>query len=187
MAKTASKKSSAKKDDAIAMLQEDHKRVQQLFEDFEDAHEEEDDATAQEIAEIAIAELQVHAALEEEIFYPALREQIEDEELIDQAEVEHQSAKTLMGQLKDMPAEDPKFAATFKVLAEYVRHHVKEEEGEIFKQVKKAKVDTQELGGRLAARKKELAAQMGLAEEEEDTAESEADESPRSARSRQRG
>src|SRR5262245_61477332 len=150
----------ADQNDAVSMLMEDHKNVQKLFRDFEKAHEKQDDETCQQIATRVCTELEVHTTLEEELFYPAAREALgEDEELIDEAEIEHQSAKDLISELRAMDGSDSKFAPTFTVLAEYVRHHIKEEEREMFPRVKKAKLDVDALGQEMAARKAQLAAE----------------------------
>ncbi len=151
--------------DAVSMLMEDHKNVQKLFRDFEKAHDADDSEACQEIVQRACAELEVHTTLEEELFYPAAREALgeEDEELIDEAEVEHQSAKELIAQLGAMGPEDQKYAATFMVLAEYVKHHIKEEERELFPKVKKARLDVDSLGEEMQARKSALAGEKGLA------------------------
>src|SRR5690606_9261313 len=103
-----------------------------------------------------------------EIFYPALREVLEEQDLLDEAEVEHATAKDLITQLEGMDADEPLYDAKVTVLGEYINHHVKEEEGEMFKQAKSAKVDLSELGEELATRKEELKAEMGLDEEAED-------------------
>ena len=155
------------KKDAVSMLMDDHKKVQRLFADFEKAHEKEDEEACQQIAEQVCDELEVHTTLEEELFYPAAREALgEDEELIDEAEIEHQSAKDLISELRAMQAADQKFAPTFTVLAEYVRHHVKEEEKEMFPRVKKAKLDVDSLGQEMAARKAQLTAETDSGEME---------------------
>lgn len=91
-------------------------------------------------------------------FYPAVRKGIDDEDLMNEAQVEHQSAKELIAQLEAMKAGDPLYPATFTVLCEYVEHHVKEEESEMFPQVKKAKLDLGALGRKMMARKDELMA-----------------------------
>ena len=98
----------------------------------------------------------LHAQLEEEIFYPALREGMDEADLVDEAQVEHDSAKTLITQISGMIAGEPRFDALVTVLGEYVRHHVQEEEGEIFRKVKRAKIDTAALGERIAQRKAQL-------------------------------
>jgi hemerythrin-like domain-containing protein len=99
----------------------------------------------------------VHTTLEEEIFYPAVRGAIEDEDLMNEAAVEHETAKMLIDQLEIMGPDDPNYFATFTVLGEYVRHHIKEEQGEMFPAAKKAKLDLDGLAERMRARKEELA------------------------------
>jgi hypothetical protein len=101
-------------------------------------------------------DLKLHTTLEEELFYPAARDAIEDEDLMNEAQVEHETAKMLIEQLENMGADDPNFHATFTVLGEYVMHHVKEEESEMFPQVKKSDLDLEELGTRMRARMQEL-------------------------------
>ena len=109
---------------------------------------------------VVCAELRVHTTLEEEIVYPALREAIEDEDIMNEAAVEHETAKMLIEQLENMEPDDPNYFATFTVLGEYVMHHVKEEEGEMFPQAKKAKdLDLEALGEQIKARKEELSAE----------------------------
>jgi hemerythrin superfamily protein len=172
-------------DDAVSMLMEDHKKVQKLFRDFDKAHEKQDDGTCEQIAQLVCAELEVHTTLEEELFYPAAREALgEEAELIDEAEIEHQSAKDLIADLRAMNATDQKFAPTFTVLAEYVRHHVKEEEGEIFPKAKKAKVDMNSLGQEMQARKTQLMEEVGL---DGDQAEADGEDDAEQPRSRSRG
>ena len=100
--------------------------------------------------------LTVHATAEEEIFYPAARKAIEEEDLLDEAEVEHGSAKDLIAQIESSTPSESLYDAKVKVLGEYIDHHVKEEEGELFPKVKKAKIDLASLGTEMAARKAEL-------------------------------
>jgi hypothetical protein len=119
----------------------------------------------QQLVQTVCEELKVHTALEEEIFYPAVREAIEDEDIMNEAQVEHDTAKMLIEQLENMGPDDPNYHATFTVLGEYVRHHVKEEEDEMFPQASKADLDLEELGARMRARKTEL---MGEVEEEQE-------------------
>ena len=102
------------------------------------------------------AELTAHATAEEEIFYPAARAVIDKVELIDEADVEHASAKDLIAQIEGSSPSDDHYDAKVKVLGEYIDHHVQEEEGEIFPKVRRAKVDTVALGEQLAARKEEI-------------------------------
>jgi len=100
--------------------------------------------------------LTVHATIEEEIFYPAARDAIDDESLLNEAEVEHQSAKDLIAQIQASDPSDPLYDAQVKVLGEYVNHHVEEEEGELFPRVKEADLDLDELGAEMSARQEEL-------------------------------
>lgn len=150
--------------DAIALLTEDHKKVQKLFKDFEKLKEEEDEERRQQLVTMICAELTIHAQIEEEIFYPAARDAVDDEDLLDEAEVEHASAKNLIAQLSSMEPGDELYDAKVTVLGEYVNHHVKEEQDELFPKVRKAKVDTKALGEQMMERKQELQEAMGLGE-----------------------
>lgn len=144
---------------ALELLKEDHAKVKQSFKEFEKI-DHEDTATMQEMVRAVCAELKAHTKIEEEIFYPAVRAAIEDEDLMNEAQVEHQSAKDLIAQLEGMQPDDPMYSATFTVLGEYVLHHVKEEEGEMFPQVRKAKLDLEELGTKMMERKQQLLESM---------------------------
>lgn len=157
--------SSAKSQDAIALLIADHKKVQKMFKDFEKLEDEEE---KQQFVTEACTELKIHTTIEEEIFYPAAREAIEEENLLNEAEVEHASAKDLIEQLEGTDPSDEMYDAQFTVLGEYVNHHIKEEQNEMFPKVKKAKVDLKELGAQIAERKQELMVEMGLGDEEEE-------------------
>ena len=139
--------------DALALLRADHQVVQELFDKFEKTRAEDRKGA---IAEEICNELTIHAQIEEEIFYPAVREAIREEDLIDEATVEHQSAKDLIAQIQGSKPGDELFDAKVKVLGEYIRHHVKEEQNEMFPQVRKTKLDLRELGERLQMRKDEL-------------------------------
>ena len=103
------------------------------------------------------AALKVHVRIEEEIFYPAVRGAIKDKDLMEEAQVEHDSAKILIRQLERMQPRNPKYAATFTVLCEYVEHHVKEEESEMFPKVRRARINLAALGKKLMTRKIKLA------------------------------
>ena len=149
-------------EDAIASLMADHKRVKALFKEFEEMKEEGDDDDKAELVRQICGELTVHATIEEEIFYPAVRESIEDEDLMDEALVEHAGAKDLISQLEGMKPGDELYDAKVTVLGEQIEHHVKEEEGEMFVQAKTAKVDTAALGQEMAQRRVELMAELGL-------------------------
>lgn len=144
---------------AIDLLKEDHARVKQSFKEFEKL-DQADTATLQEMVRAVCAELKAHTTIEEEIFYPAVRAAIEDEDLMNEAQVEHASAKDLIAQLEGMQPDDPLYSATFTVLGEYVLHHVKEEESEMFPQVRKAKLDLEELGAKIMARKQQILESM---------------------------
>ena len=152
--------------DAVTLLKQDHRTVSQLFDEFEKADEEEQSAIAQRVCQL----LTVHAQIEEEILYPAAKECFEgdeeNEDLVSEANVEHASAKDLIAKIEGMSSGDEQFKATVTVLGEYIKHHVKEEEGELFPELKKTELDLKELGGRLADRKFALMEQMGIEEQE---------------------
>lgn len=148
-------KASGRSPDAIALLKADHAAVTQLFEQFENARS---DSQKLKLAQNICRELTVHTTIEEELFYPVAREATEDADLLDEAEVEHASAKDLIAQIEEGGPNDELWDAKVKVLGEYIRHHVKEEEGELFPEVRKTDVDLRELATRLSARKQELMA-----------------------------
>lgn len=157
--------------DAIDILVGDHRRVSKLFKEFEQIKDGDDLEACMEIIESACAELKIHSMLELEIFYPALRghadEEIED--LLNEADVEHESVELLIEKLADLDPSDPMYAANFTVLAEYVEHHVEEEEKELFPKVRKMEdLDLEELGAEMQARKDELLDQIGELDDEED-------------------
>ncbi|MFN3387828.1 MAG: hemerythrin domain-containing protein [Allosphingosinicella sp.] len=150
------------KQDAIKLLTEDHREVEALFEKFEKAS---GDGKKEEIARRICTELKVHAMIEEEIFYPALRGKIDDDDL-DEAVVEHDGAKVLINDIEAGGPDDAFYEAKVKVLKEQIEHHVKEEErqqGNIFSQARKTDVDLEALGEEMAARKQELMAQAETA------------------------
>lgn len=160
---------------AIELLEADHRKVEALFERYEDEKEGEQE-TRRAIAQRICGELTVHAQVEEELFYPWLRENLDEEnmELVEEAQVEHNSAKDLIAQIEAATEVDETFDAKVKVLSEYIKHHVKEEENEIFEEVADKKDELDELGQEMAARKSELMDEMGLAEEEEEEGEAQA-------------
>jgi hemerythrin superfamily protein len=139
--------------DAIALLEADHREVDGLFDQFEAA--ESDGDKAQIAAAICLA-LKVHAQIEEELFYPPARKETGDADLVDEAVVEHMGAKTLIAQIEMMQPGQPLYDARVKVLSEQIRHHVEEEESELFPEVRETKIDLEALGAKLAARKAEL-------------------------------
>lgn len=172
-AKSASAKSASKSSaaggrasaslDAVQLLTADHKEVKQLFKQYEklveaDAGDEEKQMLAEQICTM----LTVHAMIEEEIFYPAARESIEEQDLLDEAEVEHASAKDLIAQIQSMEPSEELYDAKVTVLGEYIDHHVKEEESEMFAKVKKSDLDLDAIGEEMSTRKEELMAELGV-------------------------
>ena len=147
----------ASRTDAIALLKKDHEKVLAMFKKFGKMAEKEGGAAKAELVANICEELKVHTTLEEEIFYPAVRAQIDEELMMDEAEVEHQSARTLIGEIESMQPGDELYDAKVVVLGEYIKHHVDEEHKEMFPKAKKAKVDLVALGEQMAARKEELA------------------------------
>lgn len=148
--------------DAIAILIEDHKKVKKMFMDFDKlmksgGNEAEKGALVEKICE----ELIVHTHLEEEIFYPAVRAAIDDDDLMDEADVEHAGAKDLIAQLEAMEPGDDHYDAKVTVLGENIDHHVKEEQDEMFPKAEKAKLDLAALGQKMLERKRELKARGG--------------------------
>jgi len=168
---------------AIELLMSDHRKVEDLFEQY-DQEKESDDGTRREIAQKICAELTIHAQVEEELFYPWLRENLEDDEMemVEEAQVEHQTAKDLIAQIEGATDIDEVFNAKVKVLSEYIKHHVQEEENEIFPEVSDEQEELDELGQEMAARKGELKEEMGLAGDEDED-----DEDEESAAARGRG
>jgi hemerythrin superfamily protein len=148
--------SPAGKPDAVQMLKDDHVLVEHLFEQFE---ETEDNRKRAEIVRSTLDELEVHAALEEQIVYPAIREldhEKEHQDKMDEALEEHHIVKQLMAELREMTPQDERFAPKFTVLAESVRHHVREEEGEVLPKAEESGLDLDELGRQMAERKQQL-------------------------------
>ncbi len=139
--------------DAIALLEADHREVENLFEQFEQAT---GDATKRDIAISICVALKVHARLEEELFYPAAYAVLDDKSLIDEAQVEHASAKDLIAQIEAGAPGEAFYDARVRVLAEYIDHHVTEEEEEIFPQCRGSSLDLNALGADMAMRKQEL-------------------------------
>ena len=104
--------------------------------------------------------LKVHTKIEEEILYPAAREAMGETDMVDEAEVEHHSARSLIAQIEEMEADEHLYDAKVNVLGEYIHHHVQEEETEFFPGLRDAGLDMMELGGELAARRIELLANL---------------------------
>jgi hemerythrin-like domain-containing protein len=149
------KSSSAKSQDATALLKTDHELVSDLFIEYESA---ESNKAKKQIAEHICKELTVHAQIEEEIFYPAVKKALKDKELIPEAKVEHDTLRSLIAQIQDTEPGDEMYDAKIKVMREYVKHHVKEEQNEIFPKAKSTDLDMVDLGERLFKRKQQLTA-----------------------------
>jgi len=146
----------ADEQDAIAMLNSDHDKVKDLFEQFEEIKDTRANRQKEKIVADACRELTVHTKIEEEIFYPAVRKAIDEDDLMNEAKVEHDSAKQLIRQLESMQATDEMFVAKFTVLAEYVKHHIEEEQNEMFPLARKAGLDLEALGQKMTRRKQQL-------------------------------
>lgn len=154
-----SKASVAKTQEATALLRADHKVVDGLFKEFESSKS----STAKKsIAQQICNELTVHAQIEEEIFYPAVKLALKDQELIPEATVEHGTLKNLIGEIQDAGNVDEIWMAKVKVLGEYVKHHVQEEQDEMFPKAKSTDLDMKELGDRMMQRKDELRSELGM-------------------------
>ncbi|HET6598778.1 MAG TPA: hemerythrin domain-containing protein [Burkholderiaceae bacterium] len=154
--KSTKPKSAPKPQEATALLRADHKAVSGLFADYEKTR-----STARKrklVAQIC-TELSVHAQIEEEIFYPAVKRALKDKELVPEATVEHATLKALIAQVEGVEPDGEMFDARIKVMSEYVKHHVKEEQNEMFPKARATRLDMEELGAQLAQRKAELLAQ----------------------------
>jgi hemerythrin superfamily protein len=153
-------RSRAHVEDAVSVLTDDHDKVKKLFKQFEKYCKVDNIEAKIETANMICMELTIHAMAEEEIFYPAARMAIDDDDLFNEAEVEHDSAKELIAQIQFMESDNPMYDAKVTVLGEYIDHHITEEEEEMFPKVRKAKVDLEELGEQLIMRKEKLMAAM---------------------------
>lgn len=144
---------------AVKLLKEDHREVEKMFDEYEQLEAESEKL---ELFNRIATALKVHTMIEEEIFYPEERGDVE-EDMLDEAFVEHDGAKKLIAEIEAMEPGEQYYDAKVKVLGEYIRHHVKEEEqpGGIFSQAKRGEEDLEEMGERIQARKEELMAEMG--------------------------
>jgi hemerythrin-like domain-containing protein len=167
-------KSRSKPVEALDMLKQDHDKVEKAFREFEQLAQEDAEA-CHALVMSACEELKIHTTLEEEIFYPAVHDAIDDEEIMSEAAVEHETARMLIEQLENMEEDDPNYHATFKVLGEYVRHHIREEEGRMFPAARKSDLDFDALGARMRERREEL---MGETEKGPDAVSASAARSP---------
>ena len=141
--------------DAIALLRADHTAVRQLFTDYEKTRSV---ATKKSLVADICSALTVHAQIEEEIFYPAVKAALKDKLLVPEATVEHTGVKDLIAQLEGVEPDGEMYDAKVKVLSEYVKHHVQEEQNAMFPQAKATSLDMVELGARMAARRDDLLA-----------------------------
>jgi len=149
--------------DAIALLTRDHRHVEKLYRQFEKAKNADDEHTKADVVRQICTALRAHAEIEEEIFYPAVRESIEQQDMMDEAEVEHGEIKRIVEDLENSSPSEDLYDAKVTVLIEYVKHHVQEEEGQMFPKVRKAKLDLEELGQEMAARKQKILSQAEAA------------------------
>ena len=144
--------------DALELLIADHKEVKGLFKAYDKLAEADGDSEDKQALALQICTmLTAHATVEEELVYPAAREALgEDEDLVDEADVEHACAKELIAQIEAGTPDDPLYDAKVKVLGEYIEHHVREEEGQMFPKLRKSDLDLEAMGEEVAARKAEL-------------------------------
>jgi hemerythrin-like domain-containing protein len=154
------------RNEVLDVLKLDHRRVKTAFSEFDKLSEDERERCAA-LVERTCAELEVHAAIEEEIFYPAARRAIDDPAQLDDAEVEHKTLRMLIQEIDRLDPEDPMYAASFRVLAEYTRNHVKEEEGRLFEELAHVKLDWDALRQEMQQRRDELMDEVGLEREPE--------------------
>lgn len=160
-----SKGSTEEGPNAVELLRNDHHALKALFREFDAAEEPEEKAR---IVRQSLDELDVHASVEEKVFYPAVRQDSPDAaDKLDEALEEHHAARLLMHELRGMSPEDERFDAKFRVLTEMVKHHVKEEEAEMFARARTGKLDLNELGKRLQAAKTSLASKRRQKEQPE--------------------
>jgi hypothetical protein len=152
-------KAPPKKNDAVDLLDADHIAVKKLFQEYNRLAEAKAPAKARKtLADQICLELTVHAQIEEEIFYPAARAAVHDDPLLDEATVEHATAKALIAQIESMGADEALFDAKVIVLGEYIDHHVTEEREELFPKARRSTMDMAAVKEQLAARKQELMA-----------------------------
>lgn len=156
LANTANGFKPEKPQEATALLRADHKLVDELFKEYEETKSV---AKKKEIVAKICTELSVHAQVEEEIFYPAFKKALHDKELVPEATVEHATLKDLIAQVEGVEPDGEMYDAKIKVLSEYVKHHVKEEQNEIFPKAKSADMDLVKLGAKMGERKAELMAE----------------------------
>ncbi|HYT53278.1 MAG TPA: hemerythrin domain-containing protein [Verrucomicrobiae bacterium] len=138
---------------AVQMIRQDHKKVKGLFRKFDQAK---NNGAKKRIADQVIQELEVHTTLEEEIFYPAVQNELGDKEMIDEANKEHQQAKEIIQELKTLDSEDDQLEEQFAELVECIKHHVEEEESEMLPKAEESSMDLTDYGKQMSERKAEL-------------------------------
>ena len=156
MPRTTATRTTQRSQTALQLLKADHAEVKKMFRQFEKLKKDDDNDGMQQVAQTICDALRIHAQIEEEIFYPALREAGDADDALDEADVEHSHVKELVEQIASSGPGDEHFEARVKVLSEYVEHHVQEEESTIFSKARKADFDLVALGQQLQARKAEL-------------------------------
>ena len=144
---------------AFDLLEQDHREVEEWFDEFDVLNDSNEDRKA-ELAEKICLALKVHAQMEEEIFYPQAREASQDNDLIDEAVVEHSTVKNLIAEIEAMGVGEELYDAKIRVLGEMVKQHIKEEEEELFPELQSTKMDLDAVGKELAERKEELMSEM---------------------------
>lgn len=150
----------------VQVLTEDHEKILNLFAEFARMDERFDEATKQTLVEIACIELVIHARVEEEYLYPALRKELERSDLLDEAHIEHMVACQLIGELESMMPDDEFYDARFRVLGAYVKHHIEEEQEKIFPLLHQAGFEMKSLADGLIRRRNELRSEFGLPDSE---------------------
>ena len=161
-AKSAAKTPARKGLDAVALLKADHRTVEKLFAQFEKAKDQD---RKKALADRICLELRVHTQIEEEIFYPVSREFLKDDDIVDEAVVEHAAAKDLIGEIETMQPTEDLYDAKVTVLQEQIEHRVEEEETEYFPKLQKTDMDLTAIGAQLKARKDELMSQMNTGQQ----------------------
>jgi len=163
--KTTNKEAGSKS--AVDILTDNHQKILRLFTEFEELKDDTEQMDEKQmLVENTCAELAIHAQLEEEIFYPAMRDAIDDQNLLDEAEVEHNMADQLITELESMQPGDELYDAKFSVLGEYVKHHIEKEQNRLFAIARQAGLDLESLGDEIMERKQELLDEYGLDQEE---------------------
>jgi hemerythrin-like domain-containing protein len=157
----ASRKKEEPQVNAFDLLEQDHREVEEWFDEFDELEDSDEDRKT-ELAEKICLALKVHAQIEEEIFYPQAREASQDNDLIDEALVEHSTVKNLIGEIEAMEVGEELYDAKIRVLGEMVKQHIKEEEEELFPELQSTKMDLDAVGKELAERKQELMAEMSV-------------------------